>query len=345
MKGPIKILILCISLIILSTIVFSVNSLDVCASETYTAYVPFNNKILMSDNGQIEYYHNDYLGNVVVKTDNEADIVWKADYEPFGDTFNEQGSNEFRFTGKELDNTGLHYFGTRYYDKETGRFISADSVEGDIEKPQTLNRYAYVLNNPLKYNDPSGNVPGNANSNLLSPSPSVDKVVIEGTLGNSPEFVKDMGRGALIYGSIFDSVHIGVGAGVRASVLEFTPVNFLWSSESKDPYLTIDFNPGININGVKGKVTDDSYGVGVSGPPGSFSVRSYDNGARSVTVGMPGLNAATPDNTFSAGVSPSVTFYTSEKGLEKNLDRLRNTDINLPFFDFLGEDPWMGGGE
>ncbi|MFH1209704.1 MAG: RHS repeat-associated core domain-containing protein [archaeon] len=351
MKGPIKILktlSLCNCFIVLVSIIFllsiiSLNSLDVYASESYTAYVPFNSKTLMSDDGNINYYHHDYLGNVVVKTDNEADIVWEADYEPFGDTFNEQGSNEFRFTGKELDGSGLHYFGARYYDKETGRFISADSIEGNIEKPQTLNRYSYVLNNPLKYNDPTGNVPGNANSDFVNPS--VQNLVVEGSMPDAPQSIKNTFEGALVYGSIFDSIHVNVGAGVRASALEFTPVNFLWSSESENPYLTTDFNPGLNVNGVKGKVTDDSYGFGVSGPPGSLSVRSYNNGARSVTVGIPGLNAATPDNTFSVGVSPSVTFYTSEKGLEKNLGRLRNTDINLPFFDFSGEDPWMGGGE
>lgn len=152
MKSPINILILCISLIVLFNIVF----LDVYASESYIAYVPFNSKTLMSDDGNIEYYHHDYLGNVVVKTDDEADIVWEADYEPFGDTFNEQGNSDFRFTGKELDETGLHYFGARYYDKDTGRFITADSVEGNIEKPQTLNRYSYSINNPLRYNDPDG---------------------------------------------------------------------------------------------------------------------------------------------------------------------------------------------
>ena len=133
-------------------------SLDAFAVEYTTSYIYFDDKIILNDkDNDIEYYHNDYLGNVVVKTDEDGDITWKADYEPFGDTFNEQGNSEFRFTGKELDNTGLHYFGARYYDKETGRFISADSVEGNIQKPQTLNRYSYVLNNPLRYNDPDGN--------------------------------------------------------------------------------------------------------------------------------------------------------------------------------------------
>jgi RHS repeat-associated protein len=55
-----------------------------------------------------------------------------------------------------LDNTGLYYYGARYYDASIGRFISADTVVQNFGNPQTLNRYSYVANNPLKYTDPSG---------------------------------------------------------------------------------------------------------------------------------------------------------------------------------------------
>ncbi|MFO8011463.1 MAG: RHS repeat-associated core domain-containing protein [Dehalococcoidia bacterium] len=45
-----------------------------------------------------------------------------------------------------------------YHNPEIGRFISADTIVGDPANPQFLNRYSYVLNNPLKYTDPSGNL-------------------------------------------------------------------------------------------------------------------------------------------------------------------------------------------
>lgn len=60
------------------------------------------------------------------------------------------------FTGQRLDSNGLYYYGTRYYDPMIGRFISADIVVQSFANPQTLNRYSYVVNNPLKYIDPSG---------------------------------------------------------------------------------------------------------------------------------------------------------------------------------------------
>jgi RHS repeat-associated protein len=67
----------------------------------------------------------------------------------------------YRFTGKELDATGLQYFGTRYYDPVVGRFISVDRKYAQqpiksVENPQGLNTYAYSLNNPVRYVDPKG---------------------------------------------------------------------------------------------------------------------------------------------------------------------------------------------
>ena len=62
------------------------------------------------------------------------------------------------FTGQRLDATGLYYYNARYYDANIGRFISADIIVQSPANPQTLNRYTYCLNNPLKYIDPSGHV-------------------------------------------------------------------------------------------------------------------------------------------------------------------------------------------
>lgn len=61
-----------------------------------------------------------------------------------------------KFTGQRLDGTGLYYYGGRYYDPQIGRFISADTIIPDWKNPRDFNRYSYVLNNPLKYSDPTG---------------------------------------------------------------------------------------------------------------------------------------------------------------------------------------------
>ena len=76
----------------------------------------------------------------------------------FGVCRNSQGNldTDKLFTGQRLDDTGLYYYNARYYDATIGRFISADPFVQDITNPQSLNRYTYCLNNPLKYVDPSG---------------------------------------------------------------------------------------------------------------------------------------------------------------------------------------------
>jgi RHS repeat-associated protein len=84
-------------------------------------------------------------------------------YLPFGETRNAKSeidnySTDKLFTGQRLDGTGLYYYNARYYDPTIGRFISPDTVIQSPGNPQTLNRYSYSLNNPLKYIDPSGHV-------------------------------------------------------------------------------------------------------------------------------------------------------------------------------------------
>jgi len=61
------------------------------------------------------------------------------------------------YTGQQRETTaGLYYYGVRFYDADLGRFLSADSIVPGAGNPQNLNRYSYVLNNPIRYNDPTG---------------------------------------------------------------------------------------------------------------------------------------------------------------------------------------------
>jgi RHS repeat-associated protein len=60
-------------------------------------------------------------------------------------------------SGKERDSeSGLDNFTARYLGSSLGRFMSPDPMGGHQDDPQTLNRYAYVRNNPLKFTDPTG---------------------------------------------------------------------------------------------------------------------------------------------------------------------------------------------
>jgi len=67
---------------------------------------------------------------------------------------------ESRYTGKERDaESGLDYFGARYYASSMGRFMSPDPSQlafADPTNPQSFNLYSYAVNNPLKFADPTG---------------------------------------------------------------------------------------------------------------------------------------------------------------------------------------------
>ncbi len=112
------------------------------------------------------YYHDDHLGSTNVVTDKDGAKTEICEYEPYGkfSRHEKYGNNDsvasFYFTGKQLDNeSGLIYFGGRYYNCNLGRFITPDSFTPDPKNPQAFNRYSYVYNNPLKFTDPSGHFP------------------------------------------------------------------------------------------------------------------------------------------------------------------------------------------
>ncbi|HZW58319.1 MAG TPA: RHS repeat-associated core domain-containing protein [Nitrososphaerales archaeon] len=91
-------------------------------------------------------------------TTSTGEIEFSSDYLPLGPEYNPSGSGiYYLFTGKLINPiTGLYYFGARYFDQESGRFISDHTGMGRFQDPQSANRYVYASDNPLMYIDPSG---------------------------------------------------------------------------------------------------------------------------------------------------------------------------------------------
>jgi RHS repeat-associated protein len=103
-----------------------------------------------------------HLGSSSLTTSNTGALVAQLRYLPYGGTRWESGTTptDFRFTGQRHESGfGLYDYHARYYDPLLGRFVSADSIVPSAGKPQALNRYSYVLNSPLKYQDPTGHDP------------------------------------------------------------------------------------------------------------------------------------------------------------------------------------------
>ncbi|MDP2922026.1 MAG: toxin TcdB middle/N-terminal domain-containing protein [Candidatus Omnitrophota bacterium] len=121
-------------------------------------YLGQNRIASVESTGSQYYYHEDHLGSSSVVTDSQGQLAQHLEYLPYGKVNVSTGTDiaKHKFTGKELDNTGLYFYGARYYDPEIGRFITADPTIQRPFDPQDLNRYSYCRNNPINYTDPSG---------------------------------------------------------------------------------------------------------------------------------------------------------------------------------------------
>src|SRR6185437_13784061 len=109
----------------------------------------------------VHYYLSDHLGSTSIIVTATGIIEEESDYYPFGtEVVVSGGINELKFTGKRRDTESqLDYFGARYYTNVMARFTSPDPGRIAVRhllNPQKLNKYAYVLNNPLTLIDPDG---------------------------------------------------------------------------------------------------------------------------------------------------------------------------------------------
>jgi RHS repeat-associated protein len=117
--------------------------------------------LYLHQNGTLYQYHYNGHGDVIKLTDMNQAVVAEYKYDAWGNITSETGtlagSNPYRYAGYWYDKeTGLYYLNARYYKPDVGRFISQDSYGGQKKAPLTLNRYAYGLNNPVNFVDPTG---------------------------------------------------------------------------------------------------------------------------------------------------------------------------------------------
>jgi RHS repeat-associated protein len=139
------------------------------------------------------YVLKDHLGSASVVTDASGNTIsgGEARYYPFGEARFSTSSipTDRLFTGqREITGLGIYHYGARFYSPKLGRFLSADSIVPGYANPQSLNRYSYVNNNPLRYVDPTGHRPddgyvGNHNSTNCAKYPQYCNSHDEGSGG------------------------------------------------------------------------------------------------------------------------------------------------------------------
>ena len=109
---------------------------------------------------QYYFYHYDIRGSVTAIIDPGGDSVKEYTYDEFGNLTEEGESsfdNEVTFTGSVTDtSTGLQYMNARYYNPNTGRFLTQDTYSGNPYDPWTQHLYTYCGNNPTNFVDPTG---------------------------------------------------------------------------------------------------------------------------------------------------------------------------------------------
>lgn len=110
-----------------------------------------------TENGATQVYLTDALGSVVGLANADGTVATSYTYDPYGQptASGADSTNPYTFTGRESDGTGLLYYRNRYYDPESGRFISQDP----IGYAGGTNLYQYALSSPTTYTDPTGNSP------------------------------------------------------------------------------------------------------------------------------------------------------------------------------------------
>ena len=124
----------------------------------------------LSQTPRIKYLTRDHLGSTRITTNELGSVASRSDYMPFGEEISGLGNRTStdKYAPDDIrpgftaylkdDETNLEFAEARMYNNALGRFTTVDPLlaSGDAGSPQTFNRYAYVINNPLKFTDPTG---------------------------------------------------------------------------------------------------------------------------------------------------------------------------------------------
>jgi RHS repeat-associated protein len=128
----------------------------------HLAFVPLagGSVAVYNSSGLAYYRHSDWLGSSRFASTPARAMYFDGAYAPFGENYAQTGTTDLSFTGMNQDTvTNLFDFPAREYNAIHGRWPSPDPsglASAQLSNPQTLNRYAYVMGNPLSFTDPSG---------------------------------------------------------------------------------------------------------------------------------------------------------------------------------------------
>ena len=205
---------------------------NISTGEVTTYYFAGSQRVAMRKGGVPTWFIADHLGSTSLTLDASGNKIGEMKYMPFGETRPgyPTGSvpTDRRFTGQREESGlgSLYDYNARFYSPALGRFLSADTLVPDGKNPQAWNRYAYVVNSPLKYNDPTGHcfficgLIGGAIGAIAGAVGYTAQVITTGSGWNSDAYWATVGAGAST-GALVGST-LGVAAPVVAEAASVT---------------------------------------------------------------------------------------------------------------------------
>ncbi|WP_452602781.1 colicin D domain-containing protein [Pontimicrobium sp. MEBiC06410] len=135
--------------------------------DAYSAPVIWRSEQISETASDYYYLHRDYLGSILMISDADGNVKEKRHFDAWGNivkvadgdgnTLNQLQFIDRGYTGHEhLQGVNLIHMNGRLYDAKLRRFLAPDNFIQNLGDTQNFNRYGYVLNNPLLYTDPSG---------------------------------------------------------------------------------------------------------------------------------------------------------------------------------------------
>ena len=148
---------------------------------SYTQGLGVDEPLALYQGAGTSYFHADGLGSIASLTDPTGAVAASYVYDSFGNLTASTGTvtNPFQYTGREFDSeTGLYYYRARYYNSNTGRFLSEDP-SGFNSGSAGANFYDYADDEPTNMTDPQGlyTLAGGGAHPPLPPSPALDKLL------------------------------------------------------------------------------------------------------------------------------------------------------------------------
>ena len=114
---------------------------------------------MVSGTWTTSFYGYDGAGSVRQLTNSAGIVTDEYEYDAFGNSFTKVGTtpNNYLYRGEQFDaDLGLYYLRARYYNPNTGRFLSRDPEDGKLAYPESLHKYLYADGDPVSASDPTG---------------------------------------------------------------------------------------------------------------------------------------------------------------------------------------------